>query len=284
MGDALRQQWSTAWPLGFSNTLGNVSGRLDQLWVGISAGAGAFAKYWIGTAQMSFLNNLTGAVNSVMIPELSRHLAAGDTDRAFRLWHTAIRRVSLVVFPIVAFLWTMAGPVLDAVYASRYSESVPIFKIASLTVLFKAVTFRALFLGSGQTRVMARGSVGFLLVNAVLLFYFTRSMGARGAALAVLVGSWLLASYFTFELCRIFKRPLSATYPWMDLARALAVSTLSAAVIWPFTTAWVGELSSWTRCLAAAPLFLAVYLLLVWRSGAVESHEWARIRGALTGR
>lgn len=284
LGEELRRQWSVAWPLGLSNTINTVGGRLDQVWVGVSAGTAAFAKYWIGTAQMSFLNHLTGAINSVMIPELSRHIAAGEPDRAFRLWHIAIRRVSLIVFPLVAFLWTMAEPVLDAVFASKYAESVPIFKIACLTVLFKAVTFRALFLGSGRTQVMARGSVGFLIVNAILLFVFTRWLGARGAALAVLVGSWLLASYFTMELCWTFKRPLGATYPWRDLARSAAISALAAAVIWPLTTSWVGDLSSWTRCLAAGPTFLAAYTLLLRWTGAIEPHEWARIRAALTGR
>ena len=168
------------------------------------------------------------AVNSTLMPALTRHYLAGDVAGMAALWRRAVRRSSLVLLPTFVFFMLTAPAAVRLLYGASYAESAVMFRIYLFLVPLRVATYGLITQAIGRTRINLIGSFVFLGSNAILVLALIGPLGLPGPAVATVVATAGLAAYYLVRLRRVLSLSIRALFPWRALAANLAVSVVAA--------------------------------------------------------
>lgn len=203
-------------------------------------------------------------------PRLSRQAAHGEGR--FRAPRRVGEFVLLAAVPAAASLLFVRGPLVGALYGEAYEGSIAVLSVLALVLPALAFNLYAGYLlaARGRMRVMATLYAGGVVLNLGANAVLIPALGARGAALAMLVSEMVLAGAFLWALAG---SPASTpgARAWMGVAGALGLA--GAMPLLPDPTGGV------FRALAYAVLTAGFYRL----SRMLEPWEVAAVREALTG-
>jgi putative peptidoglycan lipid II flippase len=203
------------------------------------------------------------AAGTVLLPEMSRRLAAGDAGAAFHAQNrTAALTIALVMPFFVAFLMIpdviMRGVFLRgrfdaqaAMASARVLEAYG-FGLMAIVLIRSAV---ASFQAQGDTKTPMIVSLIAVGVNVALKLALYQSMGAAGLALATSIGAWVNFGLLVALALRRGAMDPDLTFARTAAAAAIAgfVLALAAQALWLPTWRLAGGLG-----LAAYPVHLAL--------------------------
>ena len=196
------------------------------------------------------------AAGTVLLPEMSRRLAAGDPDAAYRAQNrTVALSVALTAPFFVAFImipdWIMRAVFEHGAYTGDNADASAAvleaygFGLLAIVLLRSAT---ASFLARGDTRTPMYVSLGAFAINFALKLALYRPFGAVGLAAATAAGSWFNLGLLVYLAVR-----RDAMRPDIVLARVAA-------------------------CVAAAAFALAVFALVGPNLGVLLFAHVARFR------
>jgi PST family polysaccharide transporter len=184
----IRSISAQAFPIGLTAILITLNLRLDVIVLSRlrpAADVGLFSAANILSAGVFLLASL---VISVIFPKMSRLASQSLID--FRDYMQTLLKLSLFfLMPVATVIFFAAAPIIQQLYGSRYSASVPVLKILAFSVpliFINAVFFYAFVAQrrrSSYLWVMASGVAMNLLVNPVLSWW----LGLEGTALSNLL-------------------------------------------------------------------------------------------------
>ncbi|HEY9466420.1 MAG TPA: lipopolysaccharide biosynthesis protein [Vicinamibacterales bacterium] len=189
--------------------------------------AATFAIFAVGVLQMPLVDIIATSAASVMMVKIS---AGGDRDgrAALALWHDTIVRLSLVVFPLVAFVLIAARDLIVLVFTNAYAASVPIFQLSTIALLPACLCVDAVLRAHAQTRALFVLNLVRLAVVAALIGALLTAFGLRGAVAATLCATVLARALGLARIARILHLRLVEILPWKQLTTTATLAVLAA--------------------------------------------------------
>jgi len=219
------------------------------------------------------------AAGTVVLPTMSRLIAAGDAAGAMQEQNRAIGMTLILALPFVAAFLTMPDMLVTALFGRGAFDSEAAAVAASVlhayaiglipVLLIRSVV--ASFFARGDTSTPVIASLTALALNVGLKIVFAGHLGAAGLALATAIGAWVnLAILYTIGIRRGWTQPTDTLLKAMLVAFIGAVAfelcvlvgrapALSLAAMLPREQALVATV------LAGAPA-LGMYAIVVWLS------------------
>jgi putative peptidoglycan lipid II flippase len=139
------------------------------------------------------------AIGIVLLPEMSRRLAAGDEAGAAAAQGRAIELTLLIAVPFVAAAIAIPDLVMRALFArgaftnadaAAAAATLSAYAIGLLPFMWMR-SFTAPFLARGDTATPVKAALASALVNILLKVALMGSLAQVGLALATSVGAWL---------------------------------------------------------------------------------------------
>jgi len=147
------------------------------------------------------------AVNTVIYPEMSRHL---DSDKTMLLLIESYRVILVILFLTAVPVLFISKALITSIYGSDFRSAVVPFNITLISyVLYRAsLIFASYFSAVGRTKVLAGLMVPGPILQVCLFIGFFTDSGASGASISLLIGVILthiiLLTYFLiFENCKL---------------------------------------------------------------------------------
>lgn len=252
-------------PLGLSSVLGTLTLQLDRLMIAAWFGPRDYAVYVNGATELPFVGIIAGSVMSVVTPEFVRLYGEGRTEAILRLWHSATRRVAVILFPLTALLMAFGPDLVVLLFSQRYAESAPLFRIFLLLLPLRITVYGALLMAAGLSALILRAAVATLALNALLNVTLIPLLGMPGAAVATVTATYTMAFWQLDRCARLLAVPLREILPWSALGRlgagAAAAGAAAALAASPLPAGGI-------RLAAGSLLFLLAAAPLIARSGA----------------
>jgi len=139
-------------------------GQADQ-WVAAALfPVSMFASFSIATVIAPMVQLFRQSVNHVFLPSMSRSHSSGDVAAMLGLNSRANAIVALLVYPLLAFAFVFAEPLIAFIYTPAYLDAVPVMRLYIVAL----VAFVAG--GKGVLAVLGRGvgdAAGSALWNLV---------------------------------------------------------------------------------------------------------------------
>ena len=264
-GRTFKAQLRQAAPFALSGALHGVRTQADQ-WIAASLFSVAmFASFSIATVLGPLVQIFRQSVNNVFLPSMSRLQSAGELDGMLDLNNRANAMVALLAYPLLAFAFVFAEPLIRLVYTSAYLDAVPVLRLYIVGLVAFVVELTSILFVLGQGTFAARVNAIVLGLSLPLSWFGARHFGLQGAALgsvAAIYGERLLS---LSRIASLTARPVRRLQNWNTLAGLLAAagaSALAAAIALRGT-----QLRPLVELAAGAALVAAVYPAALYLTG-----------------
>ena len=253
----LGQQVAFAAPFGLSQTLSGARRSVAQWIVVFLFSPAALAVFAIGSSFNAVLKLVRGSLGNVLLPKISKSHAAGDTERAVRLNNRGNVAISVLVTPILCWLWVYAEPVISLMYTNSYVAAVPVLRVYLVMMLVMSIELGSVLMVLKQGRFVLTVSM-FVLVGASVLSYAGgQTLGLVGVALGSLIGEIVGRALNFVRVSRELGMSVRHLQDWSTLLRIFAAGFLAIAATQTWDS-WIG-LSGIPALLAGSVFFAACY-------------------------
>jgi putative peptidoglycan lipid II flippase len=176
----------------------------------ISAFIDTFFLTRIGTGSMSYFNYadrlnqlplgvIGAALGTAILPQVSRHVGAGEADKAAKVQGQAAELAMLLCLPAALALAVSAGPLVSALFqGGRFSAADASITAMTLAIIVLGLPAYVLvkvltpgFYSRQDTATPVKTAVVVLAANIALNFILIPPFGIAGLASAIALCSWL---------------------------------------------------------------------------------------------
>jgi len=225
------------------------------------------------------------AVGIVLLPEMSRRLAAGDETGAAAAQGRAVELSLLIAVPFVAAAIAIPDLIMRALFA-RGAFTVADAAAAAATLAAYAIglipfmlmrSFTAPFLARSDTATPVKAALLGVFVNILLKIVLMGPLAQVGLALATSAGAWLNLVLLAWAAHRLkFERP---TAPLERAMRLLAIGLLLGLVFYAgqrFLTPILSGLSRFREEILLLILLAGGTILYIGLIAALIGRGWLR--------
>ena len=169
-------------------------------------GTGAISwLYYANRLQQLPLGVVGAAISVAVLPILSHHLKAGETDEACHIQNKAIEYGALLSIPAAVALIVLAGPIINILFQhgkfgtfeTAMTTSAVIAYAVGLPVYVMVKALAPNFFARGDTRTPVKYSVVVLLTNLLFALLLMKPFGHVGIAAATTIAAFVsFAQYY----------------------------------------------------------------------------------------
>jgi len=230
----LAQQFRYAFPIGIASVVGTLTKQLDKIVISSFFVASQYAVYANGAIEIPLIGIVTGSVTAVLMPEFVRLNVDGKSEQLVALWHSAIRKVALIILPVMIFLLIYAPEFLTLLFSSKYAESATIFRVYLLALPNRVTTFGTILLSIGLSRLVMRYSLYTLVLNVGLNYLLIKTVGFVGPAIGTVIAIYFVNYLQLRKIASVMSSSLRVIFPWRILTKSIVVALVAGgASIWP---------------------------------------------------
>lgn len=143
-------------PLVSATIAGIIFRSANQFYVSRYFGPEVFADFSNGFIEIPFVTMITGSVATVLMPVFSKIIHdKSDVSQITSLWHSALQKSAIIIYPIVIYFMFYSKEVVTIVYSDLYIESSRYFSISMVLNFFNIILFAPLLLALGETKFYA---------------------------------------------------------------------------------------------------------------------------------
>ena len=257
-------------PLAFGGVTARIGYQFDQVVVGANFPPAEFAVYALGAIELPLSLLMQQAVTNVLAPALTIRWTEGDVKGMITLWREAVRKMTLIVAPMFAFLLVESGDLIHILYGAQYSTSATIFRIYLLFLPLRIATWGLIPQATGRTRINLVAGWIILPTNVIIALALVGPLGLKGPAFAAPGAALAATIFYLLSVRRILDAPIRALLPLRHGAACFAVAAALAATIVPLQ--WL-DMSAWIRLGISFCVFHAL------QRGGAEAAPVAQRRG-----
>jgi O-antigen/teichoic acid export membrane protein len=262
-------------PLAFGGVTARIGYQFDQVIVSTHFRTDQFAVYALGAVELPISQLLQQAVSNVLAPTLAICWREGDLTGMADIWREAIRKTTLAVMPMFAFLMVEASDLIHILYGPRFNASSNIFRIYLLLMPLRIATWGLIPQAAGRTKILFAAAWIVLPVNIVVAIESVGPLGLRGPAFAAPAAALVATLYYIVWIRRIVAVPFRALLPLREGISCSAVVLLTALSIVPLQ--WL-DMPSAARLMVAGLVFLPFTVLILKQIGLITNEDWLRVR------
>jgi O-antigen/teichoic acid export membrane protein len=276
--NVLGRQLAYAVPFGLAVFVEVLQAQFHFYFVSYKSDAASFAIYAVACLNIPIVDYLATSASNVLMVRM-RELSS-NLKELVRVWNDAIRKLSLLVFPLVGLLLVSAEQFIVVLFTEQYQEATPIFMVWMLGLAFAVAPVDGALRVFAETRVLLIINIIRLAFVLTLIPSFYSWFGIVGPV-AVTVGASLVHKVLgLIRLRQVIGVPLRSLFPVKEIARLLLIA--SASMIPPIFMMDRLDASPAVLLLIACALYVSVYLTLLMLIGRLEGDErkeviaWAR--------
>ena len=228
----LRKQLGYALPFAAAVTLEITQGSLHQFVVAHSFDTTTFAVYSVGCLQIPLVDFVATGAGSVLMVKMAERSGPADNGARLELWYEAVRKLALLLLPLVALLLVAGRELIMFLFTERFAASVPVFLVSSLAIAFAALPTDSALRAYGDTRVLFTMNVVRLAVVGGSIVPLLSGFGIVGAAASMVLGTVAVKTVALVRLRRLLGVGTAQLLPYRDLASTLALSVGAALLAW----------------------------------------------------
>jgi O-antigen/teichoic acid export membrane protein len=151
-------------PLVSASIAGMVYRAANQFYISRYFGPEVFAEFSNGFMQIPFIGMITGATTTVLMPLFSKIIyEKSDFSQITNLWHSALQKSAVLIYPMVIFFLFYSEKVVTLVYSDLYAASAKYFTTAIVLNFFNIIVFIPLLISLGETKFYARLNYGLAI-------------------------------------------------------------------------------------------------------------------------
>ncbi len=253
------EQLRYAIPLGIAGVFVLLSEVADKFMISSYLGVEAFAVYAVGCYELPFIAIIFGSIGDVTLPQVVEYIKLEKKKKATELWLFAIEKSMLIGVPMYVFFFTFADLFITTVFTSKYAASIPVFRIALLTVLLESTRYGMITRACARTGFMFAVSLIGLMIMIPMCYFGIRSHGMVGAILAVIGTKIFVVSAELIFSKFLLKIPWRRMLPFVYILKIAAVSIFCAAVTFG-AGAYLPEWNKWITLFIIFGIFFLSYV------------------------
>ena len=266
-----KEQLAYAIPIGLGNVSWMLQGKLHQFFVSFLFNPAMFAVYSVGCFKLPILNIITSSVANIMTPAISKFQKDGDRASIIRIWNNSIRKMNLLIFPVFTFFLIMAGDFITLLFTRNYADSVPIFRVALLSMLVSAINTGAVLQAYAETRYIMKIALLRLPVTVAILYGFTHQWGVLGAVAADFSALVLFRFILLLKVRRLIDCTFFQVIDWRLNGRILLLSLLAGSPLSALNQ--MVHVPPSVSLVIALVVYLPIYIAGGLVSGIIKSEE-----------
>lgn len=267
--------------LGF-NVINYWSRNLDNLLIGRMLGETPLGLYTRAyTLMLLPIAQIVGVLGGSMLPMLSR--VSQDHARSRSLFLRAIAIISLVGFPMMLGLASVADPFVRVLYGPKWLDLIPLLRILSIVGALQMVTHPAgwIYVSQGRTDVMLRWGLWACSAIIIAIIAGAYAGSATTVATAYLIVNLILTAPALAIASRLVQGSLRESL--RAIAKPALYSILMSAVILGVDRVFPATMPVWLRLVVEVVLGAGVYGTIVYLtkldSVAEVMRHWRERRG-----
>ncbi len=222
-----KEQLLYSLPFGAAMLLQNPQQTFHQWAVGAKVTPAEFAVYMVGCFQVPIINLLYSPISDV----LQVRLAQTDREHATPLFHEANLRLAAVFFPLCAGLVAAGSLFIPALFTHRYDQSVPIFRLALLTIPFAALPLDGTLRALGETKYIAKNCAWKLALVIPAVLGGIKLYGMTGAIMGHCAVEAVMRVAMLLRVRHDLKVTLRHLLPWGHLGHLALAALLACAPV-----------------------------------------------------
>ncbi len=228
--EPFKEQVKHAAPFGLSGMLHGMRAQGDQ-WVAAALFSVAqFASFSVATVLGPVVQMCRQSVNHVFLPSMSRMHSGGDVRAMLALNSRANAMVALLVFPLLAFAFVFAVPLITLVYTDTYVDAVPVLRSYVFGLMILVIEIQSVLFLMKQGAFAAWVNTLVLALALPLSYFGAITWGLPGAAIGSVIALYSERILSLTRLARLTETPLARLQDWTTLAGILGAAALSAFI------------------------------------------------------
>jgi O-antigen/teichoic acid export membrane protein len=283
----MRNQLAYALPFGLASVIFRTLGELDNYFVSYRFGPALYAVYAVGCFELPLLGLLSESISSVTIPRISQLQSIGDLRGMIDLVVSVVRKLSMVLLPLYAFLLVMGRDFITILFTSKYLSAWPIFAF-NLTLIPLAIitcAYDPVMRAHAEHRYfLVKLRCALLVLFLICLWLVVPRFGLLGAVITMICVNLIDRFVIAGKVKRILGLGRRDLPLLKDLGK-VALSAVIASAITVFARGSFSEASSLVAFIVCGIVFSLVYITGLLLFGVVTRHErqavsrqFARIR------
>ena len=266
----VKAQISYALPFGLANIIDNLRRQVEQWIVALIFLPEMFAIFSLGALEIPVLRLLRRTLGQVIFPKMSQAHVRGDFKRVLYLNQSANLAVAFVVFPLAAFIFAHAKPLVTLLFTREYVGAALVFQIYLVLTIARVIDVSNVMMIFSQKLFMTKVSLALLIISSLLSYLGARTLGIAGAACGSVIAQVLITMITYQRAIRLLQVRFIDLQDWRSLGHAMSGSAL-AAVATSFAVTMLGPgFNPMFRIMAGAFLFSAAYAGYLWFFG----YDW----------
>ncbi len=232
-------QFMYALPFGAAMALAISQQYAHQFAVSSSVTPELFALYAVACFQLPIVDLLYTPTSEVLMVRLGELEKQGRTHEGAAAFREAGAKLSVVFFPMVAFLFAAAPEFIGALFGQKFLGAVDMFRVGILTVALAIFPMDGVLRGRGETRWIFNSYLVKALVTLPLVYFGVKHLGMMGGMVSYVVAELVGKAMLLVRIPRALstaevKVGLQELIPWKDLGKAsiaAAVAGVSVVVL-----------------------------------------------------
>lgn len=234
-----------------------------------------FTIYSAGAFEIPIIPTIAITVSSVMMMQFVGHHLRGERTELLELWYKSIRKVSVIVLPLVVVLLVAAEELIALFYPDNYADAVIPFRIYTFILLQRVASYSNIQKALGSTAPITYSAIYLFLINAVLSVPLVLWLGMAGPPLAALIANVFSWWYALRNIQQLLKIRFREVFPFGFYLKALGVAALAAVPV--FGLKMAVDLPRYAGFFILVACYLPIYLMLARATGIIEEADWRRL-------
>ena len=230
-GFSIIDQLKYSIPIALSAIMGSLTIQVDKLNIASMFSTTEFAIYSNGAFQIPLIGIITGSVTAVLMPEFVKLNQNNELKLLISTWHSAIRKVALIIIPIMFFLLIFSAEFITLLFSQDYIDSAGIFRIYLLTLPARITNFGMILLAMGLSSIVFKYSVLTLALNLILNYILIKVIGFSGPAIATVVAVYMIVYLQLWKISDKFELSIKKIFPWKNLIHITFLSAILGGLL-----------------------------------------------------
>lgn len=285
--ELLHEQLRFSLPIGLAAIVSLLAIQIDKFVISSYYSPEIFAVFSVGAMEVPLIGIVLNAVNSVLMPELSKLDIVKDRARIEDIFRSAVRNNALMIFPMFVFFFIFAKDFLIILYSSRYVHAAVFFRIYLITMPLRIAIYSTLIQIGAKTKFLFYSSIFSLVLNLALNLILVHFVGQVGPAwstvIVIYLTVFLYISVFKYALHFRIRR----LFPIPDILKTAMTATITGVLVLPVLMLhW----NSWFRFILAGIVYFALFILFGSLFNVIKPYDrdlvkkivkggWERFRG-----
>lgn len=210
----LKKIFSFSIPIGVASMIGTLNIELDKLVINAFFTVDELAIYTNASRELP-VTIIATSITAVLLPQLVKFIKENKTNEAVELWGVATTISFSIICFVSAACVVFAPEIITILYSDKYIAGSTVFRVYSLTLLFKATYYGIILNATGKTRFILYSSIGTLCLNIGLNYAFYYMFGFVGPAWATFAASAIMNTCQLFCTAKICNISFWRIYPWL---------------------------------------------------------------------